>query len=56
MKLTVTKVSVAQAADMGTNFRPIDSYFSPLVPAHLFDIIVGTAYVPPDQAIPLEPG
>jgi hypothetical protein len=44
MKTTV-KVSVAQAADMGPNFRAIDSYFSPLVPALLFDIILGTAYM-----------
>jgi hypothetical protein len=55
MKLAV-KVSAAQAADMGVNFCPIDAYFSPLVPAHLFDIILDTAYIPPDQAIPLEPG
>jgi hypothetical protein len=55
MKVTV-KVSVAQAADMGSNFRAIDSYFPPLVPAHLFDSIPGTAYIPPDQDIPLEPG
>jgi hypothetical protein len=55
MKTTV-KVSVAQAADMGSNFRSIDPYFSPLVPAHLFDIVLGPAYIPPGAEIPLDPG
>jgi hypothetical protein len=55
MKPTV-KVSVAQAADMGANFRSIDSYFPPLVPAHLFDLILGTPYIPADPELPAEPG
>jgi hypothetical protein len=55
MKPTV-KVSVAQAADMGANFRSIDSYSPPLVPAHLFDLILGTPYIPADPDVPAEPG
>ena len=54
MKTTV-KVSVAQAADMGANFRPIDAYFPPVIPAHLFEVILGTAYVPPVPDIPPVP-
>jgi hypothetical protein len=47
MRLTV-KVSLAQAADMGTNFRSIDSYFSPLIPPALFDVILGLPHIPPE--------
>jgi hypothetical protein len=55
MKFTV-KVRVAQAADMGANFRSIDYYFSPLVSAHLFDLMLGTPHIPAAPKIPAEPG
>jgi hypothetical protein len=45
---TTVKVSVAQAADMGPNFRSIDSYFPPTIPAHLFDVILGLPPIPPE--------
>jgi hypothetical protein len=47
MRITV-KVSVTQAADMGTHFRTIDTYFPPTIPAHLFDIILGHPPIPPE--------
>ena len=49
---TTVKVSVAQAADMGAHFRTIDSYFPPTIPDTLFDIILGSTYIP---SIPPEP-
>ena len=49
---TTVKVSVAQAADMGANFRTIDTYFPPTIPDALFDIILGSTYIP---TIPPEP-
>jgi hypothetical protein len=56
---TIVKVSVAQAVDMGANFRTIDSYFPPTIPQALFDVILGSMYVPyippePDYALPME--
>jgi hypothetical protein len=45
---TMVKVSVAQAADMGANFRPIDSYFLPLIPPELLDVILGLPPIPPE--------
>jgi hypothetical protein len=45
---TTVKVSVAQAADMGANFRSIDSYFLPLIPPELFDGILGLPPIPPE--------
>jgi hypothetical protein len=48
MRATV-KASVAQASDMGPNFRPIDSYFPPTIPQGIFDIILQTTYHPPEQ-------
>jgi hypothetical protein len=45
---TTVKVSVAQAADMGANFRTIDSYFRPTIPLAIFDVILGTTYIPPE--------
>jgi hypothetical protein len=55
MRATV-KASVAQAADMGSNFRPIDSYFPPHIPQDIFKIILGNTYHPPepDYAFMLE--
>jgi hypothetical protein len=47
MRATV-KASVAQAADMGAHFRPIDSYFPPTIPQALFDVILGIPYIPPE--------
>jgi hypothetical protein len=47
MRPTV-KVSVEQAADMGTNFRTIDSYFPPTIPPELFDAILGQPHAPPE--------
>jgi hypothetical protein len=47
MRATV-KASVAQASDMGPNFRPITSYFPPTIPQDIFDIILGTNYHPPE--------
>jgi hypothetical protein len=46
MHMTV-KVSVAQAADMGANFRTIASYFPPMIPQELFDAILGKLHIPP---------
>jgi hypothetical protein len=43
---TTVKVSVAQAADMGANFRHIDSYFPPCIPPELFDVILGRPDIP----------
>jgi hypothetical protein len=45
---TTVKVSVAQAADMGANFRTLDSYFPLPIPLALFDVILGTTYIPPE--------
>jgi hypothetical protein len=47
MRATV-KASVAQAADMGPHFRPIDSYFPPPIPPELFDVILGKPPIPPE--------
>jgi hypothetical protein len=47
MRPTV-KASVAQAADMGAHFRPIDSYFPPCIPPALFDVILGKPHIPPE--------
>jgi hypothetical protein len=56
MKTIITVSITQQVANMGANFCAINSYFSPLVPAHLFDIILGTPYIPPEPDIPIEPG
>jgi hypothetical protein len=47
MRATV-HASVAPAADMGVNFRPIDTYFPPSIPQGIFDVILGTTYIPPE--------
>jgi hypothetical protein len=52
---TTVKTSVAQAADMGTHVRTIDTYFPPQIPQALFDVILCTPYVPPAPAIPPKP-
>jgi hypothetical protein len=45
---TTVKVSLAQAADMGANFRTIASYyFPPMIPQELFDVILGKPHTPP---------
>jgi hypothetical protein len=46
MRPTV-KVSVNQAADMGANFRTIDSYFPRQLPPDLIANILGRPYIPP---------
>jgi hypothetical protein len=45
---TTVKVSVAQAADMGTQFKPIDWYFPVPIPPHSFDIILGRPPIRPE--------
>jgi hypothetical protein len=52
---TTVKTSVAQAANMGTHFRTIDTYFPQQLPQALFDVILGTPYVPPVPEPPPEP-
>ena len=47
MRPTV-KVSVNQAADMGANFRTIDSYFPRQLPPDLIANILGRPYIPPE--------
>jgi hypothetical protein len=47
MRLTV-KVSVTQAANMGTHFRTMDTYFPPTISAHYIDIILGHSPIPPE--------
>jgi hypothetical protein len=47
MRPTV-EASVAQAADMGTHFRSIDSYFPLPIPPELFDVILGKPHIPPE--------
>jgi hypothetical protein len=45
-KRLAVMVSVTQAADMGANFRTIDSYFPTAIPLERFDVILGTMYIP----------
>jgi hypothetical protein len=45
---TTVKVSVAQAADIGANFRTIASYFPPTIPSELFDENLGKPHTPPE--------
>jgi hypothetical protein len=48
MRATV-HASVAQAADMGVNFRPIDTYCPPSsIPQGIFNVILGITYIPPE--------
>jgi hypothetical protein len=47
MRPTV-KTSVLQAADMGANFRTIDTYFPPPIPQAIIDAIHILPYFPPE--------
>jgi hypothetical protein len=48
MRPTV-RTSIKQANDLGTNFRAIDSYFSPLIPPDIFAAILDKPYIPPAE-------
>jgi hypothetical protein len=37
----IVEMSLKQAAQLPPNFRPIDDYFRPLIPAALFGVILG---------------
>jgi hypothetical protein len=45
----VVQISVAQAKDMGKNFRSIDEYFRPVIPQHVIDAILGNFRSDPDS-------
>jgi hypothetical protein len=38
---SIVETRLKEAAQQHPNFRPIDNYFRPLIPAALFDIIIG---------------
>jgi hypothetical protein len=38
----IVELSIKQALQFGPQFQPITTYFRPLIPAHLFDIILGS--------------
>jgi hypothetical protein len=44
----VVKLSIQQAKDMGSRFRPIDEYFRPVIPQHVIDAILGNFSRDPD--------
>jgi hypothetical protein len=44
----VVQTSIAQANDMGENFKSIDDYFRPVIPQHVIDAILGNFRLDPD--------